>query len=169
MKINVAQIREDDGLTIRHSFGEGEPALGEDIRLLGPTELTAKLAREGDRVTINGEIDATAEVDCDRCLAAIKSAIRKRFELTYVPPLGTPDERVLGDEDLSIGFYREDTIDMDDVVREQILLALPMTRLCKEDCRGLCPGCGTNLNEASCNCGREQTDPRWAALKDLKF
>jgi uncharacterized protein len=168
MKINVGQIREDDGLTIRHSYGEGEPALDEDVRLLARTELEARLVREGDKVTISGEIEATAEFDCDRCLAAIKSPIRQRFELTYVPPIGSSDERVLGDEDLSIGFYRDDTIDVDDVVREQILLALPMTKLCTEDCRGLCPECGTNLNEASCECGRKQIDPRWAALKDLK-
>jgi uncharacterized protein len=169
MKINVAQIREDEGLTIHHSYGEGDPSLGDETRLLGHTELDARLAREGDTVEVEGELSATVEFDCDRCLAPVKVPISQHFDLTYVPPIGTGDERALGDADLSIGFYREDVIDIDDLVREQIELALPMTRLCSDDCRGLCPDCGINLNEGRCACSEPHGDPRWSALKDMKF
>ena len=64
--------------------------------------------------------------------------------------------------------YDGDRIDLDEIVREQILLALPTRQLCAEDCKGLCPSCGANLNEKACGCEQQQTDPRWSALEALK-
>ena len=94
--------------------------------------------------------------------------VEESFELLYVPPLGTGDEHELGEDDLSLGFYQDGVIDVDDLAREQIELALPMARLCTEECRGLCPECGANLNLVDCACSKEQVDIRWAALKELK-
>jgi uncharacterized protein len=113
-------------------------------------------------------VDARVEYDCDRCLRAVVLAINQPFDLAYVPPLGASGERVLGEDDLDVGFYRGEVLDLDDVAREQIELALPMAKRCAEDCKGLCPSCGGNLNEAPCVCGEQETDARWGALKSLK-
>ena len=169
MNIVVAQISEEDGLSVRHVYPEGEPGLGEgDVRLIGRAELRLRATREGNKVELVGEVNATAGFECDRCLAAISVPVEQTFDLIYVPPLGAKEERELGLDDLSTGFYQGDVIDADDVVREQIELALPMARVCRPDCRGLCPECGANLNERDCACKVDQVDSRWAALRELK-
>ena len=169
MKVNVAKISEDEGLNVHHLYPEGEPALGgDDGRLTGRTTLELQAIRAGARVRVAGSVNATVEVDCDRCLKPLSVAVDQSFDLLYVPPLGTDEEHELGEDDLSIAFYQDDVIDFDDLVREQIELALPMARLCGDDCQGLCPECGANLNDTDCACKAEQVDSRWAMLKELK-
>jgi uncharacterized protein len=171
MNIHVSQISEDDGLSIRHLYPEGEPALeGQESRLVGETSLNARATREGEKVRLVGSLSATVRIECDRCLTPIIVPIDQSFDLLYVPPLGAgaQEEHELGDKDLSVAFYHNQTIDCDDLVREQVELTLPMARLCGDDCRGLCPQCGANLNEGQCACTTDQGDGRWAALKAFK-
>lgn len=169
MNINVAQVSEDEGLTIHHLYPEGEPALrGYDNRLTGRPELNLRAARDGARVQLVGELIAAVSFDCDRCLKPLTIPVEQTFDLTYVPPVRTEEEKELGDADLLVAFYTDQVIDVDDLVREQIELAVPMSRLCSDECRGLCPECGANLNEADCRCSPEDADPRWAALTQLK-
>ena len=169
MKVNVAQISEDEGLDIHHLYREGEPDLTEeDSRLAGRTGLDLQATRAGQQVRLVGQINAKVEFECDRCLKPLSVAVDQSFDLLYVPPLGTAEEHELGEDDLSIAFYQGDEIDIDDLVREQIELAIPMARLCNMECRGLCPECGANLNDAECSCKTEAADPRWAALKQFK-
>src|SRR5947199_9767087 len=168
MEIQVAQISEDEGLEIRHLYPEGKPALGEDARLVGPTEVDLQATRAAEKVRLVGSLAATVAFECDRCLAPLSAKVEQSFDLLYLPPLGVGEEHELHDDDLSIAFYQGQTIDVDDLVREQVELTLPMARLCSEACRGLCPQCGANLNQGECACAIEQIDPRWAALKDFK-
>ena len=169
MNIVVAQISEDEGLSVRHLYPEGEPGLiGEEGRLIGQSELNLQALRAGDKVELIGSVKAVVGFECDRCLKPLSVPVEQSFDLLYVPPLGTGDERELGDNDLSMGFYQGDSIDVDDLVREQIELALPMARLCSEECRGLCPECGANLNDGECACKIEQADARCAGLAELK-
>jgi len=169
MNINVSQISEDEGLDVHHLYPEGEPDLGSDYsRLTGRPELDLQATRAGDKVRLVGNLKAAVEVDCDRCLKPLTMAVDQGFDLLYVPPAKTSEEKELGDDDLLVGFYQDEVINVDDVVREQVELALPMTRLCSEECRGLCPECGANLNEGDCLCADGQVDPRWSALKELK-
>jgi uncharacterized protein len=98
--------------------------------------------------------------------------IHQDLDLLYLPQsenVGQEDceERELSDKDLAVGFYQDDKIDLSQMIWEQVYLALPMKPLCKEDCRGLCPQCGTNLNLSMCSCDRETVDPRLATLKTL--
>lgn len=167
MEIQVAQISEDEGLNLHHLYPEGEPTLDEDARLLGQTELDLQATRAAEKVRLAGHLDATVGFECGRCLTPLSAIVEQSFDLLYLPPLGAGDEHELHDDDLSIAFYQGDRIDIDDLVREQVELALPMTRLCSEACRGLCAQCGANLNQGDCACTAEATDPRWAALKDL--
>jgi uncharacterized protein len=76
-------------------------------------------------------------------------------------------EHEMDDEDLETSYYRDDQIDLSELLREQFYLALPMKPLCRDDCRGLCPECGINLNAGTCTCAPTWEDPRLAALKEL--
>ncbi len=76
------------------------------------------------------------------------------------------EEIALATEDLEVGFYQEDGLFLADVVAEQIHLSLPMKVVCREECRGLCPGCGANLNRERCRCGPRAVDPRLAPLAE---
>ena len=170
MDVNVSQISEYDGLTIQHVYAEGEPRLtGDESRIVGRTTLNLHASRDGEKVRLVGSLSAAVEIDCDRCLALVSLPVDKTFDLLYIPPLRAEEEKELEDDDLSVAFYQRQVIDLDDLVREQIELALPMGRLCREECRGLCPRCGTNLNEAECTCAADLADSRWGALGGLKF
>ena len=172
MVVNINHISEEEGLAVHHTYGEGEPHLrGEDSRIVGRPALDLHATRDGAKVKLVGGVKATVEYACDRCLTAFSTPVDQSFDLLYVPavrPASPLEEKELGGDDLSTAFYVDDCIDLDDVVREQIELAMPMSRLCDSDCRGLCPECGGNLNEQQCDCRVEQTDPRWAALKEFK-
>jgi len=169
MNIVVAQISEDEGLRVHHLYPEGEPELiAEGSRVVGASELNLQATRAGERVELAGSINAVVGFECDRCLKPLSVPVEQSFDVLYAPPLGTGDENELGDNDLSIGFYQGEAINIDDLVREQIELALPMSRICNEACRGLCPECGANLNDEQCACKAERTDARWAALEQLK-
>jgi uncharacterized protein len=168
MEIQVAQISEDEGLDIHHLYPEGEPILGEDTHLIGQTEVDVQATRAAEKVRLVGSMKATVAFECDRCLSPLSAKVEQSFDLLYLPPLGVGEEHELHDDDLSTAFYQGQAIDLDDLVREQVELALPMTRLCSAECRGLCVECGANLNRGECACAIEQVDPRWAALKDLK-
>jgi uncharacterized protein len=169
MNIVVAQISEDEGLNVHHLYPEGDPGLaGGEGHLIGQCELTLRATRADDKVELIGGVSVVVEFECDRCLATLSIPVEASFDLLYVPPIGTGDEHELGENDLSLGFYQDGTIDVDDLAREQIELALPMARLCSEECRGLCPACGANLNLGECACSEDQVDVRWAGLKELK-
>ena len=173
MIINVSQISEDEGLKVEHRYPEGKPELGsEDRSISGRPELRFRAVRDGVRVRLAGRLSAQVEVLCARCLAPIRMAVDEPFDLLYLPPLTSArenDEKELASEDLVIAFYQKDVIDLDDLVREQIELNLPMTGLCSDECRGLCPNCRSNLNTGECACEKESTDSRWAVLKDIKL
>ncbi|MEK6287945.1 MAG: DUF177 domain-containing protein [Acidobacteriota bacterium] len=168
MNIVVAQISEDEGLSVHHRYPAGELGLsGEDGYAIGQTEVSLRANRDAKKVALVGSVSALVEFECDRCLATLSVPVVESFDLVYVPPHGTGEEHELGEDDLSLGFYQDGIISVDDLTREQIELALPMARLCTEECRGLCPECGANLNHAECACNGE-VDTRWAALKELK-
>ena len=169
MNIVVAQISEDEGLSVHHLYQEGQPGLtvGEG-HLIGQCELSLRATRADDKVELIGSLSAVVEFECDRCLTVLSVTVEESFNLLYVPPLGIGDEHELGENDLSLGFYRDGVIDVDDLAREQIELALPMARLCIEESRGLCSECGANLNLGDCVCSKRQVDARWAGLKELK-
>jgi uncharacterized protein len=172
MKIQVSQISEDEGLEIQEVFPEHEPALrSEDGPILGTTSIDARASRAGDELRLTGRVMATVQTDCARCLMPFPIHVDESFDLFYIPSvgrLGPDEERELAKDDLLVAFYRDDWLDLDDVVREQIELALPMARVCRDECRGLCPDCGANLNESRCSCIADEPDPRWAALEQLR-
>jgi uncharacterized protein len=96
--------------------------------------------------------------------------LARSFDLLY-RPLGAdagPEERSVSVTEAEVSYYQGDGLLLEDAVREQVLLALPLKAVCREDCRGLCPKCGAYLNEEQCSCKEHVEDPRWAALKDIR-
>ena len=114
----------------------------------------------------------TLELDCSRCLESFRVPIDATFDVLFLPSVANTgdgqDDREVGDEDLGVSFYKDDTIDLGEVIREQFFLALPMKPLCREDCQGLCPVCGQNRNREACECQAEWVDPRLEALRAFK-
>src|SRR5262249_6927774 len=92
------------------------------------------------------------------------------FDLRFQPRSADSHEpdREIAEDDFSTAFYDDDTIDLGELIREQLYLSMPMKPLCSEECLGLCPQCRTNLNRASCDCARAWEDPRFAPLKALR-
>lgn len=171
MRIELDKLGKYGG-AFAHVYQPNELSLEEaGVRLTRPAELRGRIDREGHEVRLNGSITARAEIDCDRCLQPIVVPINADFDVNYVPAEDyaadvTPELHV---EDLNLSVFEEETIDIDDLAREQVLLALPSRALCSEDCKGLCPVCGINKNMQACQCESSEVDPRWAALKDLRF
>ncbi len=121
-------------------------------------------------IRLRGNLSAQLELQCARCLEPVPQNVKREFELLY-RPLGTDagrDEMSVTDAEAEIGYYQGEGLLLEDVLREQVLLALPLKVTCREDCRGLCPQCGKNLNHEKCSCSTAIEDPRWAALKDVR-
>ncbi len=186
MVVTVDQIREG-GLSLDEKLSESflTHALAEvkdtGFRPDGPASLQVKLQKTGSGVLLRGSTEVPVHTPCRRCLADVHLRIPVSFTLNLVSPaalshrkdgadkgdaeqVGTFDlERA--DEELFDGKH----IDLDPLVREQVLLALPMHAECREDCKGLCGTCGQNLNEGQCGCATDRVDPRLAQLKNIKL
>src|SRR5579862_9188040 len=128
----------------------------ESIQQVGPLDWSASAERAGDDIRIAGSLKTLLELPCSRCLEPAKIEISKPFDLFF----RQRDENMF-DEDAEVELKEPDTrtaffsgtqLPIADILREQILLALPMKALCTVDCKGLCPHCGTNLNFGKCNC-----------------
>lgn len=121
-------------------------------------------------IRVHGHIRGRLETECDRCLAPTGIDLDGDFDLLYHPEgeLKGGEEREMRAADLDIGFYRGAGIELADVIREQILLWLPMHPVCREDCKGICPLCGQVRNQQECGCHPQTLDERWQALKKLR-
>ncbi len=171
MRIEVENLNEK-AEAFSHSYAPGEVDLGEDgARLVSAAEVQGSASRRGEEVRVRGSMRTEVEVLCDRCLAPSRAPLDVEFDTRFIPPssAATADENVeLLSEDMGLAAFEGDAVDLDELVREQILLALPTRSLCREDCRGLCQKCGADLNAGECSCEQAETDPRWAALSDWK-
>jgi uncharacterized protein len=165
-------------LEFNQDFQPGAIDFGPDFRQQGPlhTKGRAELIVEHrghkenvDDIRVVGGLDVTLEVSCARCLEPVTHTVNWAFDLLY-RPVGVDrraEEVSITEADTEIGYYEGEGLLLEDVLREQVLLATPVKLVCREDCKGLCPHCGSNLNIEPCNC-QHPGDPRWAALGDLK-
>jgi uncharacterized protein len=188
MVVTVDQIREG-GLSLDETLSESflTHALAEvkdtGFRPDGPALLHVKLQKTGSGVLLRGSTEVNVQTPCRRCLADVHLRVPVSFTLNLVSraALSDAEQKAGGDDDQSerggsFVLERADeelfdgkTIDLDPLVREQVLLALPMHAVCRDDCKGLCGTCGQNLNEGECGCARSQVDPRLAVLKNVKL
>jgi uncharacterized protein len=153
--------------------------LGSEARLSVPLKATgrAEVVEEHHGkhkiikdIRLRGHLHAGLELQCARCLDPVPQDVNREFELLY-RPLGVDagrDELSVTDAEAEIGYYQGEGILLEDVLREQVLLALPLKITCRTDCKGLCPHCGKNLNQEQCSCSVPTEDPRWEALKGIR-
>jgi len=147
---------------------------GEDLEQASPLHAVGSaelLANTDGELRIQGRLTVEMAAQCDRCLARARFPLEAGFDLFYRPmSFIARDEEVQIDEgEAEIGFYENGGIEMEDILREQVLLALPMQRVCSEACKGICPLCGRNRNETECDCRISNTDDRWGALRKLEL
>lgn len=137
---------------------------------VGPIKLFLNLRRSGRIVILRSQLEMTVKWVCARCLDSFMRTMKAEFTTTLRPKPDRPlaQEVELTREDLETEFYEGEEIDLTNLLQDQVLLTLPPKVLCKEDCRGLCPKCGKNLNREVCQCAEEDLDPRWAALKSFR-
>ena len=172
MRIEVESLT-GAGKPFAHTYRPEEVSLDEDehARLTSHAAVEGTASRKGEEIRLRGTINAEVEVLCDRCLAAVRLPLEVEFDTSFVPQeaeaVRTENVELLA-ADMGLAAYEGDAVDLDELVREQIMLALPSRRLCREECKGLCPKCGADLNAGGCDCERGEVDPRWSALAGLK-
>lgn len=150
------------------AFAEGKHPLP----VSGPVALHGKLYKTGEIVYLDGEISGALELTCSRCLKKFESRFDGEVSSVYMPSHGMDIEErevELTAEDMDAQLYQGEAISLFEPVRDQIALSIPISPLCDEKCKGLCPVCGANLNETECGCELKTEDPRFAALKNIKF
>ena len=142
---------------------------GDAYRIVTPSDLAFEIHKDKDKFRLVGDVAAELELSCSRCLEPFRLPIAAPFDVRYLPASAAAAavDREVDDDDLETSYYRNGEIDLNELLREQFYLALPMKPLCRKDCRGLCMQCGTNLNEGACDCAPVWEDPRLAALKGL--
>lgn len=193
MRINVEEIG-DEGLELQESLTRAwldavlaPPSSVEAPRFTaaGPAQLSAHLEKFEGGVLLRAQSSPRLTTACRRCLRPVELTVPVSFALSLVPQtslsqrLAEDDRAPAPTEAKGRGSFDPDDVDqetfdghaieLDPLVREQLLLALPMDALCREDCKGLCPSCGQDLNERSCDCRADTADPRWAKLRSLKL
>lgn len=150
------------------------PSLGNhdhELALNQPLRIRTKVYRANDKYIIEGNFKGIIDVSCDRCLKTFSREIMDDFRsvLTQPPAEIKESEIELLEEDMEISFIKGDEIDLAEIVREHLFLSLPVKSICKEDCQGLCPNCGIDLNTEKCDCDKASGHPGFAGLKKLKF
>ncbi|MCL5257008.1 MAG: DUF177 domain-containing protein [Chloroflexi bacterium] len=170
VRFNVSQLlREPVGSVRRYEISVPRLELDHDLTM---TDLrgTAKLLRTGRGILITGNLEGDVPLECSRCLEEYTTHLNFELEEEFLQTVN-----VISGEDMEIAEADSDmltidanhTLDLTDVIRESALLALPMQPLCRPDCAGLCPQCGTNLNIEQCHCQPENLDARWVKLGEL--
>ena len=183
MRVNIDEIKEGG---LQRSWDLPRERVDEMVRgdqagyrPQAPLHVDVRLKKAGRRVLLSARGEVAMAAPCGRCLQPVNAAVPLEFELTYVPEeelrAGASDDDE--DAEASASFepasadeetYAGKELDLEPAVREQLLLALPPYPVCKDDCKGLCPVCGTNLNERECGCDRKVPDPRWAGLEKFR-
>ncbi len=171
MQIHFDEIPEE-GLGLEISDESWFP--GHDVSKKGPVSATIFLEKRGERVLMEGTIRTTLLFECDRCLDSFELPVENKFKVD----LEVVDKAMLKEHpiaehscsgnEMDVMFLDEPLIDIFYVLQQQIYLALPDKKICKPECRGLCPKCGANLNEEKCKCSTASESSPFAVLKKLK-
>jgi uncharacterized protein len=170
---------EQKPVDFREQFAPGQVEFGPELRQLAPLSSSGRATlieeHQGAKEVIQdirvvGEMSTRVEVACARCLDPVARDIDRSFDLLYRPQGSDAgrSEISVTQAEAEIGYYTGDGVLLEDILREQLLLEVPIKVVCREDCKGLCPHCGQNRNQGSCDCKMQDTDPRWNALGDLR-
>lgn len=165
MKVIISEIPEE-GLELELTE---KISSDEYITIVSPVEASLRIDKRGSEVIITGTAKGTVELQCGRCLKIFGMDIDSRIDVVYHPAseINKEEHYELKGDELDTGFYTNDILDTDNLLKEQLVLNVPMKPLCSEGCKGLCPKCGIDLNITQCNCPTSEIDSRLAVLKQL--
>jgi len=176
LQINIARLREE-GLDLRLNLAEewfthwqeDDP----DLEFSGPGHLVGEvhLERHGHDILVRGHLEGTLQVICSRCLVAYSHPVEADFDLLLAPAptAAGREEEELSRADLDVDYYTGEVVNLENILREQVLLTLPLKPLCSETCQGICPRCGADLNRETCQCAEKESDSPFAILKNIKL
>lgn len=168
LNISLASLRQDE-VRIREDVPPDHPLWeGTELALSGPVSVDLTAQELGDDVLVRGTLQTTLNASCRRCLQPVELGLDEEITLLFHEPAGDEEDEDVGGEVYELP-ARGDTLDLGEPLREQLLLRAPAYVVCREECRGLCPQCGTNLNQTTCECVPEEGPSPWDALKNLKF
>jgi len=170
MQINVAQLlKQPVGATRQYELQEPLEPIDEGVLPVAPLEGAVHLLRTGRGVLVHLQAHTQVQLACSRCLEPYTAPVEIDFQEEFFPtidihtglPIETPED------DKAIVIDGNHVLDLGEMARQYLLLSLPMHPLCRDDCAGLCPNCGHNLNAGPCACPPEPVDSRWAMLREL--
>lgn len=171
MRVNVADLKLEAG---SHKTVALEVALeplvmgGQAVAFDKPFVGSAEIWNAGDRMLVEAKLSGEAILECSRCLGVFRMPVSLSFDEEFVEGEPREETEEEAEDQRTISFFEGDEIDLTDALRDNVLLELPMKPLCSEECKGLCPKCGQNLNEGVCSCQETiSVDPRLAKLQDL--
>ncbi len=167
MTLDLTRIRQPE-TDIERQYAPASFEGRENVfRIVSPVGLRMKVYKDRNRFRLVGTVRGVLELACSRCLDPFELPVNGAFDVRFLPEAENVGvgEREVEDDDLSAAFYRDDQIDLAQLIEEQMYLALPMKPLCQPECRGLCPRCGANLNVETCGCEVRWEDPRLSGLK----
>lgn len=163
MKILITDIP-DEGLylDIEEKFGD------EEVPLVSPVKARLELTKAYSEIIVAGNVSAELELECSRCLKKYRRIMNEPVNVVYHPlaEIGT-DRHELKDDEMDMGFYQGEELDLQELIREQVMLNIQMKPLCDENCKGICSQCGTDLNTGTCSCEAKKVDSRLEILKKL--
>ena len=162
LKIRISGL--SSGIHEYH-FSTAPADIGLDAQFSKPVEIDARLDKAARQIYLKVDIRTVGMFGCDRCLDEFERSLATGYTMFYLY-----DETESGrfpDDEVQIITPDTVTIDLREDVRQVLLLAVPLKLLCKEECKGLCPRCGTNWNHASCDCTQDMIDSRWSGLQNL--
>jgi uncharacterized protein len=171
LSYNVAALlKSESGAQRTYDVEADITGIEQDLVLTKPLTGKVRLLRTDSGILATGRLHTEACVPCRRCLEPLSVGIDIELEEEFRPSIdiftGSAIAPADGEDD-SARIDDRHILDLTEVVRQNLLLAMPTSPLCRPDCRGLCPTCGANLNEEPCSCQREEEDPRLAVLRDL--
>lgn len=169
MLLDLTRYRQPQAQFARTFQPEDVAQPGDAYRIVAPVRLDFTIDKDKDRFRLVGTVQTELELPCSRCLEPYRLPVDASFDQRFLPAseMAAEEEREVQEDDFETSYYRDDQIDLNELLREQFYLALPMKPLCREACKGLCSQCGINLNTGTCACAAEWEDPRLAPLKRL--
>jgi uncharacterized protein len=180
MEILIEQITEEGLVFEFEKSVQTFPVLAEmaangECEFTAPIGTIVRVLRINDMVEIEGDIETSVRLPCSRCLRLFETSLKSHFELTYmrratdVIEVSDSQQVELNAEDTGVVYFQGEKINLKDTIQEQVVMEFPLRALCNQDCKGLCPKCGTDLNEDLCNCERRSSLGKFAVLKNLKL
>jgi len=166
---NVAQLMKAPvGTSSENDIHEEDIQLDEDIKGIGPLKGHVRMRRTNQGLLVDGWVELTLELSCNRCLKEFELPMHVNFEEQFYPTIDVVSGLPLApfDEDEIFPIDAHHHVDLTEAIRQNVLLDLPMVAICREDCKGLCPQCGQDFNLGSCEC-KPEVDARLSVLKTL--